>query len=99
VGQPHYARLRARIIHKLLAQAIGELRVRERTIVAVGCSVLAYYYLPSTASRPARPAPAVATGSKRTAGRIVVAYQGDGDLLAIGMGETVHTASGARRSR
>ena len=35
------------IIHKLLAQAIDELGVRERTILIapVGCSVLAYYYL------------------------------------------------------
>jgi 2-oxoglutarate ferredoxin oxidoreductase subunit beta len=85
------------IIHKLLAQAIDELGVRERTILIapVGCSVLAYYYLAVDGIEAAHGrAPAVATGLKRVLpDRIVVSYQGDGDLLAIGMGETVHTAN------
>jgi len=85
------------IIHKLLAQAIDELGVRERTILIapVGCSVLAYYYLAVDGVEAAHGrAPAVATGLKRVLpDRIVVSYQGDGDLLAIGMGETVHAAN------
>ena len=85
------------IIHKLLAQAIDELGVRERTILItpVGCSVLAYNYLAVDGIEAAHGrAPAVATGLKRALpDRIVVSYQGDGDLLAIGMGETVHAAN------
>ena len=85
------------IIHKLLAQAIDELGVRERTILIapVGCSVLAYCYLAVDGIEAAHGrAPAVATGLKRALpDRIVVSYQGDGDLLAIGMGETVHAAN------
>jgi 2-oxoglutarate ferredoxin oxidoreductase subunit beta len=39
-------------------------------------------------------APAVATGLKRAIpGNIVFTYQGDGDLAAIGMAETVHAAT------
>ena len=35
------------IIHRLIAEAIDELGIRERTILVapVGCSVLMYYYL------------------------------------------------------
>jgi 2-oxoglutarate ferredoxin oxidoreductase subunit beta len=84
-------------IHKLLAQAIDELGIRERTILVapVGCSVLAYYYLAVDSCEAAHGrAPAVATGIKRVhPDHIVVSYQGDGDLLAIGMGETVHAAN------
>lgn len=85
------------IIHKLVAQAIDELGIRERTILVapVGCSVLAYHYLAVDGIEAAHGrAPAVATGLKRAQpDRIVVSYQGDGDLLAIGMGETIHAAN------
>jgi 2-oxoglutarate ferredoxin oxidoreductase subunit beta len=85
------------IIHKLLAQCIDELGIRESTILIapVGCSVLAYYYLKVDGCEAAHGrAPAVATGIKRVyPDRTVIAYQGDGDLLAIGMGETIHAAN------
>ena len=84
-------------IHKLLAQAIDELGVRERTILVapVGCSVLAYHYLDVDGCEAAHGrAPAVATGIKRVhPDRVVISYQGDGDLLAIGTAETVHAAN------
>lgn len=84
-------------IHKLLAQAIDELGIRERTILVapVGCSVLIYYYLDLDSCESAHGrAQAVATGLKRARkDLIVVSYQGDGDLLAIGTGETVHAAN------
>jgi len=84
-------------IHKLLAQVIDELAIRESTILVapVGCSVLAYNYLRVDGCEAAHGrAPAVATGIKRVhPGRTVVAYQGDGDLLAIGMAETIHAAN------
>ena len=85
------------IIHKLLAQAIDELGVRERTILVapVGCSVLMYYYLDVDSVEAAHGrAQAVATGVKRARkDMVVVSYQGDGDLLAIGTAETVHAAN------
>lgn len=85
------------IIHKLLGQAIDRLQLQEKIIIVapVGCSVLIYNYFKVDACEAAHGrAPAVATGIKRAApDKIVVAYQGDGDLLAIGTAETVHTAN------
>lgn len=85
------------IIHKLFAEALGELSIREDTIVVapVGCAVLLYNYIDVDGLEAAHGrTPAVATGVKRTQpDRIVVSYQGDGDLLAIGTGETLHAAN------
>jgi len=85
------------IVHKLVAEAIDELDVQERTILIapVGCSVLAYNYIDVDGCEAAHGrAPAVATGVKRVhPDKIVISYQGDGDLLAIGMGETIHAAN------
>lgn len=85
------------IIHKLLAEALGELEVRDKTVVIapVGCSVLIYKYINVDGCEAAHGrAPAVATGLKRALpDRIVISYQGDGDLLAIGAGETIHAAN------
>jgi 2-oxoglutarate ferredoxin oxidoreductase subunit beta len=85
------------IIHKLLAQVIDELGIRERTIVVapVGCSVLIYNYINTDGLESAHGrAPAVATGLKRVLkDRIVISYQGDGDLMAIGTAETIHAAN------
>ena len=84
-------------VHKLIAEAMDGLGIRERTIgvAPVGCAVLAYFYLhcDMTEAAHGRPA-AVATGIKRVRpDRIVFTYQGDGDLAAIGMAETVHAAN------
>ena len=85
------------IIHKLMAQVIEELGIRERTIVVapVGCSVLIYNYINTDGLEAAHGrAPAVATGLKRALkDRIVISYQGDGDLMAIGTAETIHAAN------
>lgn len=85
------------IIHKLLGECIDELAIREKTVLVapVGCSVLAYDYFRVDGCEAAHGrAPAVATGIKRVLpDRIVVAYQGDGDLLAIGTAETIHAAN------
>jgi 2-oxoglutarate ferredoxin oxidoreductase subunit beta len=84
------------LIHRLIAQTIDELGLQERTIAIcpVGCSVLMYDYLDLDFAEAAHGrASAVATGIKRVLpDRIVFAYQGDGDLAAIGTAETVHTA-------
>ncbi|HOP73791.1 MAG TPA: thiamine pyrophosphate-dependent enzyme [Bacillota bacterium] len=85
------------IIHRLVAEAIDELQVREKTIAVapVGCAVLAYNYFNCDAQQAAHGrAPAVATGIKRALpDRIVFTYQGDGDLASIGMAEIVHAAN------
>jgi len=85
------------IIHKLIAEALVELDIIGKTIIIapVGCSVLAYKYIEVDGLEAAHGrAPAVATGLKRALpNNIVISYQGDGDLLAIGIGETVHAAN------
>ncbi|WGK68549.1 thiamine pyrophosphate-dependent enzyme [Candidatus Haliotispira prima] len=85
------------ILHKLIAQCIDEMGLRERTVIMapVGCAVLLYDYLDVDGLEAAHGrAPAVATGVKRAnPDNIVISYQGDGDLLAIGMAETVHAAN------
>jgi 2-oxoglutarate ferredoxin oxidoreductase subunit beta len=83
-------------IHKLVAESLVELDVLERTIAIapVGCSVLAYNFFNCDGVQAAHGrAPAVATGIKRVEpGKIVFAYQGDGDLASIGTAEIIHAA-------
>lgn len=85
------------IIHKLLAACIDELQIRENTIIVgpVGCSVLIYNYFNCDGTESAHGrAQAVSTGVKRALpDRVVVCYQGDGDLAAIGTAETIHAAN------
>jgi 2-oxoglutarate ferredoxin oxidoreductase subunit beta len=85
------------IIHRLAAECIDELGLREKTIAVapVGCAVFAYDYFnfDVTEAPHGRP-PAVATGIKRTnPDKFVFTYQGDGDIAAIGMAETIHAAN------
>ncbi len=84
-------------IHKMIAEAMDDLGIRERTVFIspVGCSVFAYYYFNCGNIQAAHGrAPAVATGVKRAnPDSIVIAYQGDGDLAAIGTAETIHAAN------
>jgi len=84
-------------VHKMLACAIDELGIQDRTILIspVGCSVFAYYYFDVGNVQAAHGrAPAVATAVKRThPGSIVISYQGDGDLAAIGSAEILHAAN------
>ncbi len=85
------------IIHKMLAQAIDELDIQNRTILIspVGCSVFAYYYFDVGNVQAAHGrAPAVGTAVKRShPDSIVISYQGDGDLSAIGSAEILHAAN------
>ena len=79
------------IVHKLIAEAVEDLGVQDKTIFVspVGCSVFAYYYFDVGNVQVAHGrAPACATGIKRACpDKIVIAYQGDGDLAAIGTAE------------
>ncbi len=85
------------IIHRLIAEVIDELGIREKTVVVapVGCAVLLYDYFDLDSYEAAHGrAPAIATGCKRVHPELVVlTYQGDGDLAAIGTAEMVHAAA------
>ena len=84
------------IAHRLVAEAIDELDIQDRTIgiAPVGCAVLAYdYFDVDMIEVPHGRAPAVATGMKRTnPDKIIFSYQGDGDLASIGTAEIIHAA-------
>jgi len=89
------------IIHRLIAESMDELGIREKTVgvCPVGCAVLAYDYFNCDMLEAAHGrAPAVGTGLKRVLkDRVVFTYQGDGDLASIGMAEIVHAASRGER--
>jgi 2-oxoglutarate ferredoxin oxidoreductase subunit beta len=83
------------LIHKLIMEAVEELNIQSDTIgvAPVGCAVFAYDYMDIDMSEaPHGRACAVATGIKRLLpDKYVFTYQGDGDLAAIGIAETLHT--------
>jgi 2-oxoglutarate ferredoxin oxidoreductase subunit beta len=85
------------IAHRIIAEVVDELGIRERVIAIapVGCAVLAYDYWDFDCTEAAHGrALAVATAIKRVRPQnIVFTYQGDGDLAAIGTGETIHAAN------
>ena len=84
-------------VHKMLARAIDELGIQDRTILIgpVGCSVFTYNYFDvGNISAAHGRTPAVATAAKRSRPEsIVIGYQGDGDLAAIGTAEILHAAN------
>ncbi len=85
------------VAHRLLTEVIDEMGIQGETIgvAPVGCSVFAYNYIDVDFSEAAHGrASAVATGIKRVLpDKYVFSYQGDGDLAAIGTGETIHTCN------
>jgi len=89
------------IVHRLVAEIIDELNIREKTIIVapVGCAVFAYEFFDIDGTvAPHGRAPAVATGMKRARPDLVIfTYQGDGDLAAIGTAEMVHAANRGER--
>jgi len=85
------------IIHRLVAETIDELNIKEKVIGVppAGCAVLAYNYFDiDMGEAPHGRGAAVATGLKRALpDRVVFTYQGDGDIAAIGTAETIHAAN------
>lgn len=85
------------VIHRLIAEVIDELDIRESVIgiTTIGCAVVAYDYWDfDCVESPHGRGLAVASAVKRVRPRnIVFTYQGDGDLAAIGAGETIHAAN------
>ena len=85
------------IVHKLLAECLEEMGETGNAIacVPVGCAVMANKYFNFDAIQCAHGrAPATATGIKRVdPSKMVITYQGDGDLASIGTCEIVHAAA------
>ena len=84
-------------VTRLIAEVVEEMGIRRDTIgiSPVGCSVLLYeFYRFDVIEAAHGRATAVATGIKRVQpDKFVFTYQGDGDLAAIGTGETIHTVN------
>jgi len=84
-------------LHKFIAEAIDDLGMQDRTVLVnpVGCAVFAYYYLDvGNVQVPHGRCPAVATSIKRAQpDSLVIGYQGDGDLAAIGGNEILQAAN------
>ncbi len=82
---------------RLIMEVIEEMDIVKDTIgvAPVGCSVLMYEFLNIDFVNGAHGrAAAIATGIKRVnPEKYVFSYQGDGDLAAIGTGESLHTCN------
>ncbi|MBX6422583.1 thiamine pyrophosphate-dependent enzyme [Thermosulfurimonas sp. F29] len=89
------------IAHRLLAEVIEELGVRERAygVASIGCACFLYHYFDvDICEAPHGRACAAATGAKRARPELVVfTYQGDGDFAAIGLTESLHAAARGER--
>ena len=85
------------VVHRILMEVVNEMGLQHKTVgvAPVGCSVFAYNYLDVDMQEAAHGrASAVATGIKRVLpDQFVFSYQGDGDLAAIGTGESIHTVN------
>lgn len=85
------------ILHKLITEALVDLGLQDRTVVvsSIGCSVFGYYYwdVGNIGAAHGR-APAVGTAVSRTIpNAVVLSYQGDGDLAAIGFNCAIQAAN------
>jgi len=85
------------VVHRIITEIIDEMGLREKTILLnpVGCSVWAdLYFDTDTVQPPHGRTPAAATGIKRIlSDHLVICYQGDGDMAAIGTAEMIHAAN------
>jgi 2-oxoglutarate ferredoxin oxidoreductase subunit beta len=85
------------IIHRIITEIIDEMGLREKTVITnpVGCSIWADLYFDTDTVQPAHGrTPAAATGIKRILpDHLVICYQGDGDMAAIGTAEMIHAAN------
>ena len=85
------------IVNKLIAEACAEMGLQDDTIFVdpVGCGVFTYYYWDAAHISAAHGrASAAATGACRARpNAVTIAYQGDGDLGAIGFNNAFQAAS------
>ncbi len=89
------------VVHRIIAELIDEMGLREKSIITnpVGCAIWADLYFNFDSIQPAHGrTPAAASAVKRAlSDHLVICYQGDGDLAAIGTAETVHAANRGER--
>ncbi|MCL2244533.1 MAG: thiamine pyrophosphate-dependent enzyme [Treponema sp.] len=89
------------IIHRIICSVIDEMELQERTIIThpVGCSIWADLYFDFDSVQPPHGrTPAAATAVKRVQpNHLVICYQGDGDMAAIGTAEMIHAANRAEK--
>ncbi|MDR2510049.1 MAG: 2-oxoglutarate oxidoreductase [Spirochaetaceae bacterium] len=85
------------VIHRLVCEVVDEMGLREKAVITnpVGCAIWADLYFNFDSVQPAHGrTPAAATGIKRVLpDHLVVCYQGDGDIAAIGAAEMIHAAN------
>ncbi len=85
------------VLHKIIAEALDDLGLQDQSVMVlpVGCSCFAYWYFDTgSIQSPHGRAPAVSTGMKRgNPDSLVMCYQGDGDIAAIGTAEIIHAAN------
>ncbi|MDR1867765.1 MAG: 2-oxoglutarate oxidoreductase [Treponema sp.] len=85
------------VIHRIITELIDEFGIREKTIITnpVGCAIWADQYFDFDSVQPPHGrTPAAATGIKRfLPDHVVICYQGDGDMAAIGTAEMIHAAN------
>ena len=85
------------VIHRIICELIDEMGMQAKTVITnpVGCSIWADIYFDFDSVQPAHGrTPAAATGVKRMLpDHLVICYQGDGDLAAIGTAEIIHAAN------
>lgn len=82
---------------KLIGEVLEELDIVQRTVMVLGvgcCGLHMDYIAYDNTTSPHGRACAVATGMKRgNPDKIFFTYQGDGDLAAIGLGESISAAN------
>ena len=89
------------VIHRIIAEVVDEMGLQTSAIITnpVGCSIYADMYFDFDSVQPAHGrTPAASTGIKRMLpDHLVICYQGDGDLAAIGTAEIIHAANRAEK--
>jgi 2-oxoglutarate ferredoxin oxidoreductase subunit beta len=89
------------IIHRIITSVIDEMGLKEKAIIThpVGCAIWADLYFDFDSVQPPHGrTPAAATAVKRVhTDHLVICYQGDGDLAAIGTAEMIHAANRAEK--
>jgi len=85
------------VIHRMITEVLDEMGIAGRAVITnpVGCSIWGDLYFKIDSVQPAHGrTPAAATGIKRMLpDHLVICYQGDGDLAAIGTAEIIHAAN------
>jgi 2-oxoglutarate ferredoxin oxidoreductase subunit beta len=85
------------VIHRIITEVVDAMGIQEKTIITnpVGCAIWADRYFDFDSVQPAHGrTPAAATGIKRVLpDHLVICYQGDGDMAAIGTAEMIHAAN------